>query len=61
MSIVSPSSAVQAVLKQGYRNNWQQYLAALNGEHGALRGWDLVVLTASNETQANESRYLEAQ
>ncbi len=40
-----------ALLQQGYRNNWQQYLAALEGSGGA-RGWDVCVLTASNRRQA---------
>jgi hypothetical protein len=60
VTVVSPAPAVQAVLKQGYRNNWQQYLAALNGEHGVLRGWDLVVLTASNRSKVSRAGSTEA-
>ncbi len=38
-------------LQQAYRNNWQQYLASLQPDGGRL-GWDLCVLTASDERQA---------
>ena len=41
-----------AHLQQGYRNNWQQYLASLDGRRGP-RGWDVCVLTASNQRQAD--------
>lgn len=41
-----------ALLQQGYRNNWQQYLASLQGKPGDLPAWDLCVLTASNDRQA---------
>ncbi|MBC7236330.1 MAG: hypothetical protein H5T69_10845 [Chloroflexi bacterium] len=44
-----------ALLQQAYRNNWQQYLASL-AESGPLRPWDLCVLTASNERQAEAYR-----
>lgn len=37
-------------LQQAHQNNWQQYLASLKGD--AALGWDLCILTASNETQA---------
>ncbi len=39
-----------AFIRQAHQNNWQQYLASLRG--GARRGWDLCVLTASDERQA---------
>ena len=39
-----------AFLQQAYRNNWHQYLASLKPE--APGGWDLCVLTASDERQA---------
>lgn len=39
-----------AFLQQAHRNNWQQYLATL--QPGALPGWDICVLTASDERQA---------
>ncbi|MHB1354744.1 MAG: fucose pyrophosphorylase domain-containing protein [Anaerolineae bacterium] len=41
-----------ALLQQGYRNNWQQYLAALSGATNRLAHWDICVLTASNTHQA---------
>ena len=37
-------------LQQAHRNNWQQYLASL--KTGAEAGWDVCVLTASDEQQA---------
>ena len=43
-----------AFLRQAYRNNWQQYLASLAPD--ARGGWDLCVLTASNERQATMYR-----
>ena len=39
-----------AFLQQAHRNNWQQYLASLRPD--ARRGWDLCILTASDERQA---------
>jgi fucokinase len=39
-----------AFLQQAHRNNWQQYLASLAPD--GPRGWDLCVLTASDERQA---------
>ncbi len=39
-----------AFLQQAHRNNWQQYLASLWPD--ARRGWDLCILTASDERQA---------
>jgi fucokinase len=39
-----------AFLQQAYRNNWQQYVAALC--HDGTRNWDICVLTASSERQA---------
>ena len=39
-----------AFLQQAYRNNWQQYLVSLKSD--APGGWDLCVLTASDERQA---------
>ena len=41
-----------ALLQQGYRNGWQQYLASLEDKAGAYPVWDLCVLTASNDRQA---------
>jgi len=43
-----------AFLQQAYRNNWQQYLRLLSPE--ADVGWDLCVLTASDERQAEMYR-----
>ena len=43
-------SGVTAFLQQAYRNNWHQYLGSL--KPGAAGGWDLCVLTASDERQA---------
>jgi len=37
-------------LQQAYRDNWHQYLASL--KPGAKLGWDVCVLTASDERQA---------
>jgi fucokinase len=44
-------------LQQAHRNNWERYLASLRagdqGLQGAVRqGWDLCILTASDERQA---------
>ncbi len=39
-----------AFLQQAHRNNWHQYLASL--QENARRGWDLCILTASDERQA---------
>ena len=39
-----------AFLRQAHRNNWEQYLASL--KPGAQQGWDICVLTASDERQA---------
>jgi fucokinase len=39
-----------AFLQQAYRNNWQQYMAALC--HDGTHNWDICVLTASSERQA---------
>ena len=44
-----------ALLQQAYRNNWQQYLAALDDD-SRLAPWDLCILTASNERQAEAYR-----
>ena len=52
----SLSPGALAILQQGYRNNWQQYLASIQGEDRARAYWDLVVLTASNERQADAYR-----
>ena len=42
-----------AFLRQAHRNNWERYLAALGGAGpAARRGWDLILLTASDEGQA---------
>ncbi len=43
-----------AFLQQAHRNNWQRYLASL--QPGARRGWDICVLTASDERQADMYR-----
>jgi fucokinase len=43
-----------AFLQQAHRNNWQQYLFSLKG--GGRRGWDVCVLTASDERQASMYR-----
>ena len=37
-------------LQQAHRNNWQQYLASL--QPGSALGWDVCILTASDERQA---------
>lgn len=37
-------------LQQAHRNNWQQYLASLQPD--SAQGWDVCVLTASDERQA---------
>jgi fucokinase len=39
-----------AFLQQAHRNNWQQYLAALQGR--PRQGWDLCILTANDARQA---------
>jgi len=41
-----------ALLQQGYRNNWQRYLASLDGSGAVRPAWDLCVLTAANAPQA---------
>jgi len=41
-------------LQQAYHDNWQQYLASL--KPSAKLGWDICVLTASDERQANMYR-----
>src|SRR5512136_3049955 len=43
-----------AFLRQAHRNNWEQYLASLKS--GAQQDWDICVLTASNERQAEMYR-----
>ena len=43
-----------AFLRQAHRNNWEQYLAALRP--GVAQGWDICVLTASDERQAEMYR-----
>ena len=40
----------EAFLRQAYRNNWQRYLSSL--QPGAHLGWDVCILTASDERQA---------
>lgn len=50
------SAGVTAFLQQAHRNNWQRYLAALKPSGGARRGWDICVLTASDERQAQMYR-----
>ncbi len=39
-----------AFLQQAHRNNWQKYAASL--QPGGAAGWDLCILTASDERQA---------
>ncbi len=41
-------------MQQAHRNNWQRYVASLRDD--ARRGWDLCVLTASDERQAEMVR-----
>jgi fucokinase len=41
-------------LQQAHRNNWRQYLSTL--QSGAQQGWDICVLTASDERQAEMYR-----
>ena len=48
------STGTNAFLQQAHRNNWQQYLATLRP--GAQPGWDICVLTASDERQAEMYR-----
>ena len=43
-----------AFLRQAHRNNWEQYLASL--KPGAVQDWDICVLTASDERQAEMYR-----
>lgn len=43
-------SGSAAFLQQAHRNNWQQYLASLRPD--ARSGWDVCVLTASDDRQA---------
>ena len=43
-------SGSMAFLQQAHRNNWQRYLDSL--KDGARIGWDVCVLTASDERQA---------
>jgi fucokinase len=43
-----------AFLRQAHRNNWEQYLASLKS--GAQQDWDICVLTASDERQAEMYR-----
>ena len=47
-------SGSAAFLKQAQRNNWQKYLVSLKPD--APGGWDLCVLTASDERQATTVR-----
>lgn len=49
-----PYTGATAFLRQAHRNNWAQYLAALRP--GARPGWDICVLTASDERQAEMYR-----
>jgi fucokinase len=52
MSTHPQESGSLALLQQGYRNNWHEYLASLDGAGPAALGWDVCVLTASNRRQA---------
>ena len=47
-------SGTTAFLRQAHRNNWEQYLASL--KPGAQQDWDICVLTASDERQAEMYR-----
>jgi len=53
-STLSPGAL--AILQQGYRNNWQEYLVSIQGEEREREYWDRVILTASNERQADAYR-----
>ncbi len=48
------SHGTTAFLRQAHRNNWEQYLASL--KPGAQQDWDICVLTASDERQAEMYR-----
>jgi fucokinase len=48
------SQGTTAFLRQAHRNNWEQYLASL--KPGAQQDWDICVLTASDERQAEMYR-----
>ena len=54
----NPLRGSDAFLQQARRNNWQRYLESLDAKPGlhAPRGWDLCVLTASDERQAGMYR-----
>jgi fucokinase len=47
-------SGAEVFLQQAHRNNWQHYLAFLQPD--APQGWDVCVLTASNQHQADMYR-----
>ncbi len=47
-------TGAEAFLRQAHRNNWQRYVASLQPD--APTGWDVCVLTASNERQAGMYR-----
>ncbi len=47
-------TGTSAFLRQAHRNNWEQYLASL--KPGAHQDWDICVLTASDERQAEMYR-----
>ena len=49
-------NGTRAFFEQAYRNNWHQYLASTRED--APGGWDLCVLTASDERQARLARTL---
>lgn len=51
---MQPSTGATAFLQQAHRNNWQRYLTSLRSD--ARRGWDICVLTASDERQADMYR-----
>ncbi len=51
---MTTASGATAFLQQAHRNNWQRYLASL--QPGTRRGWDVCVLTASDERQADMYR-----
>lgn len=47
---MTPLSGTAAFLQQAHRNNWQRYLSSLDPR--TCSGWDVCVLTASDERQA---------
>jgi fucokinase len=56
MRVAVRSSSMEPALRQAFQSSWEQYLAGLEGETRLLKAWDLVVLTASCEEQAEAYR-----